>query len=148
MNKNRDELIDVFCERLVIDGRGTTNESEYVLEDVFCLYRIGSSPGYLIHEKVPERLRGDRDVHRDVVPGVDGSVVIPSGTCCLWPFEHGEAVPEDVVERVKIDVKEGVVVQFSAFTAGKTADRDLLVEPERLHAFFDDGKHGFHRGYP
>ena len=44
----------------------------------------------------------------------------------LWPFEYREFVSEDIVERIKVDVVVGVVVEFSAFAAGEPADRYVL----------------------
>ena len=59
---------------------------------------------------------------------------VPAG---FWPFENHEIVSQDLVERVQVDIVIGVVVEFSAFAAGKTTDRYIFWKPEGNKTFFE-----------
>ena len=74
-------------------------------------------------------------------------VVFSSVPAGFWPFEDGEVVSKDLVERVQVDIVIGVVVEFSAFAAGKTTDRYVFWKTERNKTFVEKRNNGFDGGF-
>ena len=70
-------------------------------------------------------------------------VVFSSVPAGFWPFEDREVVSENLVERVKINIVICVVVEFSAFAAGKTTDRYVFWKTKGNKTFFEKRNHGF-----
>ena len=70
-------------------------------------------------------------------------VVFSSVTAGFWPFEDSEVVSEDLVEWVQVDIVIGIVIEFSAFAAGKTTDRYVFWKTKGNKTFFEKRNHGF-----